>query len=216
MTNKKYVAAIDQGTTSTRCIIFDHNGEQAAVGQLEHEQIFPEKGWVEHDPEEIWSNTRRAVGEALANGDITVEDIDSVGITNQRETTVVWDKATGQPIHHAVVWQDTRTQGIVDELAMQLHRPKPRGIDRALIVSWAITNAMWLEVARAPLVRALFAEPNPAVIKALLAAEVGIEVVARVTRGDQVLRAAQAAGLMASLIDSPGGRAASRPARRIK
>ena len=115
MTNKKYVAAIDQGTTSTRCIIFDHNGEQAAVGQLEHEQIFPEKGWVEHDPEEIWSNTRRAVGEALANGDITVEDIDSVGITNQRETTVVWDKHTGKPVYNAIVWQDTRTTAICKE-----------------------------------------------------------------------------------------------------
>ena len=117
MTNKKYVAAIDQGTTSTRCIIFDHNGEQAAVGQLEHEQIFPEKGWVEHDPEEIWSNTRRAVGEALANGDITVEDIDSVGITNQRETTVVWDRKTGKPVYNAIVWQDTRTSAICKELA---------------------------------------------------------------------------------------------------
>mgnify|MGYP002720489449 FL=1 len=117
MTNKKYVAAIDQGTTSTRCIIFDHNGEQAAVGQLEHEQIFPEKGWVEHDPEEIWSNTRRAVGEALANGDITVEDIDSVGITNQRETTVVWDKHTGKPVYNAIVWQDTRTTAICKELS---------------------------------------------------------------------------------------------------
>ena len=89
MSTKSYVAAIDQGTTSTRCIIFDHDGEQVAVGQLEHEQIFPEKGWVEHDPEEIWSNTRRAVGEALANADINVEDIAALGITNQRETTVV-------------------------------------------------------------------------------------------------------------------------------
>ena len=117
MTNKKYVAAIDQGTTSTRCIIFNHDGEQVAVGQLEHEQIFPEKGWVEHDPEEIWSNTRRAVGEALANGDITVEDIDSVGITNQRETTVVWDKHTGKPVYNAIVWQDTRTTAICKELS---------------------------------------------------------------------------------------------------
>lgn len=117
MSDKKYVAAIDQGTTSTRCIIFNHDGDQVSVGQLEHEQIFPEKGWVEHDPQEIWSNTRRAVGEALANGDITVEDIDSVGITNQRETTVVWDKNTGEPVYNAIVWQDTRTSAICKELA---------------------------------------------------------------------------------------------------
>ena len=100
MSTKRYVAAIDQGTTSTRCIIFNHDGEQVSVGQLEHEQIFPEKGWVEHDPEEIWSNTRRAVGEALANGDINVEDIAALGITNQRETTVVWDKNTGKPVYN--------------------------------------------------------------------------------------------------------------------
>ncbi|MDK8763804.1 glycerol kinase GlpK [Corynebacterium sp. MSK218] len=117
MSTKSYVAAIDQGTTSTRCIIFDHDGEQVAVGQFEHEQIFPEKGWVEHDPEEIWSNTRRAVGEALANADINVEDIAALGITNQRETTVVWDKKTGKPVYNAIVWQDTRTTEICKELA---------------------------------------------------------------------------------------------------
>lgn len=117
MSTKHYVAAIDQGTTSTRCIIFNHDGEQVSVGQLEHEQIFPEKGWVEHDPEEIWSNTRRAVGEALANGDINVEDIAALGITNQRETTVVWDKNTGKPVYNAIVWQDTRTTEICKELA---------------------------------------------------------------------------------------------------
>ena len=117
MSTKRYVAAIDQGTTSTRCIIFNHDGEQVSVGQLEHEQIFPEKGWVEHDPEEIWSNTRRAVGEALANGDINVEDIAALGITNQRETTVVWDKNTGKPVYNAIVWQDTRTTEICKELA---------------------------------------------------------------------------------------------------
>ncbi|AJI79985.1 MULTISPECIES: glycerol kinase GlpK [Corynebacterium] len=117
MSTKSYVAAIDQGTTSTRCIIFNHDGEQVSVGQLEHEQIFPEKGWVEHDPEEIWSNTRRAVGEALANADINIEDIAALGITNQRETTVVWDKKTGKPVYNAIVWQDTRTTEICKELA---------------------------------------------------------------------------------------------------
>lgn len=117
MSENKFVAAIDQGTTSTRCIIFNHDGEQVSVGQFEHEQIFPEKGWVEHDPKEIWDNTRRAVGEALANGDVAVESIVALGITNQRETTVVWDKNTGEPVYNAIVWQDTRTTQICKELA---------------------------------------------------------------------------------------------------
>ena len=117
MSENKFVAAIDQGTTSTRCIIFNHDGEQVSVGQFEHEQIFPEKGWVEHDPKEIWDNTRRAVGEALANGDVSVESIVALGITNQRETTVVWDKNTGEPVYNAIVWQDTRTTQICKELA---------------------------------------------------------------------------------------------------
>lgn len=113
----KYVAAIDQGTTSTRCIIFNHAGEIMGSGQFEHEQIFPHKGWVEHDPVEIWENTRRAVGEALANADVPREQIVSVGITNQRETTVVWDKNTGEPVYNAIVWQDTRTTKICSDLA---------------------------------------------------------------------------------------------------
>ncbi|AKE40098.1 Glycerol kinase [Corynebacterium camporealensis] len=117
MTAKKYVVAIDQGTTSTRCILYNHDGDPVCSGQFEHEQIFPERGWVEHDPMEIWNNTRRAVGEAMASGDINVEDIAAVGITNQRETTVVWDKNTGEPVYNAIVWQDTRTTGICKELA---------------------------------------------------------------------------------------------------
>lgn len=117
MGNNKYVAAIDQGTTSTRCIIFDHDANQVAVGQYEHEQHYPQKGWVEHDPMEIWDNTRRAVGRALAESDVAREDILAVGITNQRETTVVWDKNTGEPVYNAIVWQDTRTNEICEELA---------------------------------------------------------------------------------------------------
>lgn len=112
----KYIAAIDQGTTSTRCILFTHSGEIAAVGQFEHEQIFPQKGWVEHNPLEIWENTRRAVGDAIAAVDAGPGDILSVGITNQRETTVVWDKHTGEPVYNAIVWQDTRTTAICQEL----------------------------------------------------------------------------------------------------
>lgn len=116
-TSHNYVAAIDQGTTSTRCILFDHAGNQVASGQFEHEQIFPERGWVEHDPMEIWNNVRRAVGTALADSDIAREQIVALGITNQRETTVVWDKNTGKPVYNAIVWQDTRTLEICDELA---------------------------------------------------------------------------------------------------
>ena len=112
----QYVAAIDQGTTSTRCMIFDHSGRVVAVDQLEHQQIFPRAGWVEHDAAEIWVNTRQVCGGALARADLDSTSIAAVGITNQRETTVVWDKATGEPIHNAIVWQDTRTQEICDEL----------------------------------------------------------------------------------------------------
>jgi glycerol kinase len=112
----QYVAAIDQGTTSTRCMIFDHSGRVVAVDQLEHQQIFPRAGWVEHDAAEIWGNTRQVCGGALARADLDASSIAAVGITNQRETTVIWDKATGEPIHNAIVWQDTRTQEICDEL----------------------------------------------------------------------------------------------------
>src|SRR5690625_4798487 len=111
-----YVLAIDQGTTSTRAIIFNHSGQIVETGQLEHEQILPRAGWVEHDPLEIWRNTREVVGLALSRGNFTYRDIAAVGITNQRETAVVWDKTTGEPVYNAIVWQDTRTQAIVDEL----------------------------------------------------------------------------------------------------
>lgn len=112
-----YVLAIDQGTTSTRAMVFDHEGKVVSTGQLEHQQIFPRAGWVEHDPEEIWRNTREVIGQALSRADITRHDIAAVGITNQRETTVVWDRATGKPVYNAIVWQDTRTQSIVDRFA---------------------------------------------------------------------------------------------------
>ena len=112
-----YVAAIDQGTTSTRCMIFDHSGRVVGMHQLEHRQIFPRAGLVEHDAEEIWTNTREVTAGALDRADLTSSNIAAVGITNQRETALVWDRTTGKPVHHAVVWQDTRTDGICDELA---------------------------------------------------------------------------------------------------
>ncbi len=112
-----YILSIDQGTTSTRSIIFDHGGSIISTGQLEHEQIFPRAGWVEHDATEIWNNTREVIGQALSKANITRHNIKAVGITNQRETAVVWDKTTGLPVYNAIVWQDTRTQKIVDRLA---------------------------------------------------------------------------------------------------
>ena len=117
MSEKKYVMAIDQGTTSSRAIIFDHGGQIVSVGQLEHEQIFPQAGWVEHDPKEIWNNVREAVAQALSKAELNKGDMAAVGITNQRETTVVWDKTTGEPVYNAIVWQDTRTSKIIRELA---------------------------------------------------------------------------------------------------
>ena len=111
-----YVGAIDQGTTSTRFMIFDHGGKVIGIDQKEHEQIFPKPGWVEHDATEIWARTQDVVRGALQKAGLQASDLAAVGITNQRETTVVWDKATGTPIHNALVWQDTRTDTICDEL----------------------------------------------------------------------------------------------------
>lgn len=116
-TDQKYVMAIDQGTTSSRAIIFDKQGNIVSAGQLEHQQIFPRAGWVEHDPLEIWVNVRKVVAEAEASSEVNARDIAAVGITNQRETTVVWDRTTGKPVYNAIVWQDTRTQALVDEFA---------------------------------------------------------------------------------------------------
>jgi glycerol kinase len=120
----RYVAAIDQGTTSSRCIVFDEKGDIVAVDQKEHRQIFPRPGWVEHDAEEIWANVAEVVAGALARLSIGASDLAAVGITNQRETTLIWDKASGKPIHNAIVWQDTRTDRLVRDLGGRI------GIDR--------------------------------------------------------------------------------------
>ena len=116
MSAPRYVMAIDQGTTSTRAILFDHAGDAVATGQLEHAQHFPRAGWVEHDPVEIWRNTREAIGQALSRADATRDDVAAIGVTNQRETAVVWDRTTGRPVHPAIVWQDTRTQHLCERL----------------------------------------------------------------------------------------------------
>ncbi|MCA1899425.1 MAG: glycerol kinase GlpK [Chloroflexi bacterium] len=113
----KYVAAIDQGTTSTRFIVFDHGGNIVAADQKEHQQIYPKPGWVEHDPLEIWARAQEVMRGALES--LKLSDIAAIGITNQRETTVVWEKATGKPVYNAIVWQDTRTDLICNELAKE-------------------------------------------------------------------------------------------------
>ncbi|KUG51555.1 glycerol kinase [Serinicoccus chungangensis] len=112
-----YVLAIDQGTTSTRAIVFTKSGEIHSVGQKEHEQIFPRAGWVEHDPAEIWQNTKEVIGIALGKGGVGNDELAAIGITNQRETAVVWDKNTGEAVYNAIVWQDTRTDKVVADLA---------------------------------------------------------------------------------------------------
>ena len=112
----EYIGAIDQGTTSTRFIVFDKDGNIVTVDQKEHEQITPKAGWVEHDPKEVWTRTREVLGGALAHSKLEAGDIAAIGITNQRETTVVWDRETGEPVYNAIVWQDTRTDQIVREL----------------------------------------------------------------------------------------------------
>jgi glycerol kinase len=115
----RYVAAVDQGTTSTRFIVFDHAGQVVSLHQLEHQQIYPQPGWVEHDPTEIWERTRQVIRAALAKNGIDPRDIAAIGVTNQRETTIVWDKKTGRPYYNAIVWQCTRTKDICDSLARE-------------------------------------------------------------------------------------------------
>jgi glycerol kinase len=112
-----YAGALDQGTTSTRFMIFDHHGRVVGVDQKEHEQIYPKPGWVEHNANEIWERSQEVIRGALSKASLSPSDLAAVGITNQRETTVVWDRHTGQPVHNAIVWQDTRTDVICNELA---------------------------------------------------------------------------------------------------
>ena len=140
-----YVGAIDQGTTSTRFMVFDHGGSVVGVDQKEHEQIYPKPGWVEHDPMEIIARTHDVIDGGLKKAGITASDLAAVGITNQRETTVVWDRTTGKPIYNALVWQDTRTQGVVAELSADGGQDRFRekaGLPLATYFSG--TKAKWL------------------------------------------------------------------------
>jgi glycerol kinase len=140
-----YVGAIDQGTTSTRFMIFDHAGAVVGVDQKEHEQIYPKPGWVEHDPKEIWQRTQEVIEGGLAKAKISASDLAAVGVTNQRETTVIWDKATGEPVYNALVWQDTRTQGVVDELSADGGQDRFRAkAGLPLATYFSGTKAKWL------------------------------------------------------------------------
>src|SRR5947208_1950984 len=111
-----YILALDQGTTSSRAIVFDHDGAIRAVAQKEFTQIFPQAGWVEHDPQEIWASQIGVAVEAMGRGHVRPTDVAAIGITNQRETTVIWDRRTGEPIHNAIVWQDRRTADFCEKL----------------------------------------------------------------------------------------------------
>jgi glycerol kinase len=117
----RYILALDQGTTSSRAILFDEAGSPVAVGQQEFRQIYPQPGWVEHDPEEIWQSQWQAIQAAVKQAGVKVEDIAAIGITNQRETTVVWNRRTQQAIYNAIVWQCRRTADMCDALNRQGH-----------------------------------------------------------------------------------------------
>jgi len=141
----KHILALDQGTTSSRAIVFDHHGRIRAVAQKEFEQIFPRPGWVEHDPDEIWSSQTGVAAEAIARAGLTAADIAAIGITNQRETAVVWDRASGRPIHNAIVWQDRRTAGLCDELKSGGHEALIRDKTGLVIDAYfSATKVRWI------------------------------------------------------------------------
>jgi len=141
----KHILALDQGTTSSRAIVFDHAGSIVSVAQKEFRQIFPKPGWVEHDPRDIWSSQAGVAAEALTKAGVGAGDVAAIGITNQRETTVVWDRATGQPICNAIVWQDRRTAGICDRLrAKKLDRVIRRKTGLVLDAYFSATKVQWI------------------------------------------------------------------------
>jgi glycerol kinase len=141
----RFIAAIDQGTTSTRCMIFDSGSGIRAVAQREHDQILPRPGWVEHDALQIWARTQEVVAAALEEAGLTPRDLSAAGITNQRETTVIWDRATGRPIHHALVWQDTRTEGLCAELAATGGRERFAAVTGLPLAAYfSATKIRWL------------------------------------------------------------------------
>lgn len=143
--DKKYVLAIDQGTTSSRAVLFDHQGRIAGIAQREFSQIFPQPGWVEHNPREIMTSVYTTITELLNNADVDIHDIASIGITNQRETAVVWDRATGQPIHNAIVWQSRQTKDICEELEQAGHQEMVRAKTGLVIDAYfSGTKVKWI------------------------------------------------------------------------
>ena len=141
----KYILALDQGTTSSRAILFDHAGSIVAVAQKEFPQIFPKPGWVEHDPRDIWSTQAGVAAEVLTKANVGAADVTAIGITNQRETTVVWDRTTGEPICNAIVWQDRRTASICDRLrARKLDRMIRRKTGLVIDAYFSATKVQWI------------------------------------------------------------------------
>ena len=141
----KYILSLDQGTTSSRAILFDHAGSIVTVAQKEFPQIFPKPGWVEHDPRDIWSTQAGVAAEVLTKANVGAAEVAAIGITNQRETTVVWDRATGEPVYNAIVWQDRRTAGICDRLrARKLDRVIRRKTGLVLDAYFSATKVQWL------------------------------------------------------------------------
>jgi glycerol kinase len=142
---KKYILALDQGTTSSRAIVFDHNGLTVATARKEFTQYFPKPGWVEHDPEEIWSTQAGVALEAITKAGLESTDIAAIGITNQRETTVVWNRKTGKPVHRAIVWQDRRTADYCDSLKKGGHALKIQQKTGLIIDAYfSATKVKWI------------------------------------------------------------------------
>jgi len=140
-----YILSLDQGTTSSRALVFDHEGKIRAVAQREHEQHYPQTGWVEHDPREIWSSQISVAIEALGKGGLRPRDIQAIGITNQRETTVIWNRETGEPIHNAIVWQDRRTAGVCDQIRRDGHEADIQQKTGLLVDAYfSATKIAWL------------------------------------------------------------------------
>jgi glycerol kinase len=141
----KYILSLDQGTTSSRAILFDHAGSIVSVAQKEFPQIFPKPGWVEHDPRDIWSSQAGVAAEALTKAGASAADVAAIGITNQRETTLVWDRFTGKPIHNAIVWQDRRTAGVCDRLrARKLDKMIRRKTGLVIDAYFSATKVQWI------------------------------------------------------------------------
>ena len=145
MSDQSYVLALDQGTTSSRAILFDHSGNISSIAQKEFRQIYPQPGWVEHDPQEIWSSQYSVMAEVMAKSNIRTGQVAGIGITNQRETAIVWDRETGEPVYNAIVWQDRRTADLCDQLKEGGHEPMIREKTGLVIDSYfSATKVRWI------------------------------------------------------------------------